>query len=130
MRLDRLGNNRTVSATLEMPEAGVVRVYAIGELIPSQRFDYGWITAEDGSVLWEMTRANTHPAGGSQKNRAFDGPVRLPAGTRVEPDPTFPTGLGVTLPTPGWRHIRVVDGPYTGRDGYIPASALLTDERP
>jgi hypothetical protein len=112
VRLDRLGNNRTVSAALEMPQEGVVRIYAIGELIPSQRFDYGWITAQDGSVLWEMTRANTHPAGGSQKNRAFDGRVRLPAGTHTvhfrtdgqhaygsfqQPPPDYPEGWGIRV---------------------------------
>jgi hypothetical protein len=112
VRLDRLGNDRVVTATLQMPEAGLVRIYAIGEIIPSQRFDYGWITAADGSVLWEMTRANTHPAGGSQKNRAFDGPVRLPAGTHTvhfrtdsqhaygsfqQPPPEHPEGWGIRV---------------------------------
>jgi hypothetical protein len=81
VRLDRLGNNREVSARLEMPEDGAVRIYAIGEIVPSGRFDHGWITDAAGAVVWEMSRANTSPAGGSQKNRLFDGQVRLPAGT-------------------------------------------------
>jgi hypothetical protein len=112
VRLDRLGNDRVVSAALEMPQSGVVRIYAIGEIIPSQRFDYGWITAGDGSVLWEMTRGNTHAAGGSQKNRIFDGTVRLPAGSHTvhfrtdgqhaygsfqQPPPDDPEGWGIRV---------------------------------
>jgi hypothetical protein len=81
VRLDRLGNNRVIDAPLELPEGGVIRIYAVGEIVPSSRFDYGWISSADGEVVWEMTRSNTHPAGGAQKNRAFDGRVRLPAGS-------------------------------------------------
>ncbi len=111
-RLDRLGNNRVVDAPMELPEGGVIRIYAVGEIVPSSRFDYGWITSADGETVWEMTRSNTHPAGGSQKNRAFDGRVRLPAGSYVvhfrtdghhaygafeQPPPDDPEGWGIRV---------------------------------
>jgi hypothetical protein len=80
-RLTGLGNDvdRTADFTLDADAA--VRVYAVGELVPSARLDYGWITDASGAVVWEMTRANTAPAGGSMKNRRFDGRLDLPAGT-------------------------------------------------
>ena len=114
-RLDRLGNNRTASAPLMMPLPGAVRIYAIGEIVPSGRFDYGWITSEDGRVVWEMTRANTSPAGGSAKNRLFDGTIRLPAGSYTvhfqtdarhafgsfdQPPPDDPEGWGIRVEFP------------------------------
>ncbi|HET6568356.1 MAG TPA: hypothetical protein VFG50_10360, partial [Rhodothermales bacterium] len=43
--------------------------------------DYGWIEdAVTGERKWEMTAANTTPAGGSSLNRRFQGEVRLEPG--------------------------------------------------
>ena len=53
-------------------------------------------------------------------------PLVLPAGTRVVPDPRR---LGEPGPPPGWRHVRVVDGPFTGRDGYLQEAALADERR-
>ncbi|HZM16215.1 MAG TPA: hypothetical protein VFE28_09450 [Candidatus Krumholzibacteria bacterium] len=46
--------------------------------------DYGWIQkAGSSEIVWEMTYDNTNHAGGAEKNRMFDGRVRLPAGDYV-----------------------------------------------
>ena len=61
-----------------------VRVYAIGEGIDGEMYDYGWIeNAETGRAVWEMTWRSTTRAGGASKNRLFDGTVHLPAGRYV-----------------------------------------------
>jgi hypothetical protein len=46
-------------------------------------FDYGWIEDADGRTVWKMKYDETEPAGGSEKNRVFDGVITLPAGNYV-----------------------------------------------
>lgn len=79
--LTRLGNNVRVTASFRLDEAATVRLYALGEIVPSDAYDYGWITDEDGTEVWRMTRENTRLAGGAKQNRVFDGTLRLDAGT-------------------------------------------------
>ncbi|MGH7614219.1 MAG: hypothetical protein ACREMW_09315 [Gemmatimonadales bacterium] len=68
--------------TLERPTTA--RIYAIGEAVGDEMADYGWIEdAASGDTVWEMTYRATSPAGGAQKNRVFDGTVRLAAGRYV-----------------------------------------------
>ena len=70
---------RSTRFTLDAPAS--VRVYAIGEILPSGAYDYAWITNDDNDdTIWEMTRENTRWAGGSKKNRVFDGTLDLRAG--------------------------------------------------
>ena len=70
---------RSMRFTLDAPAS--IRVYAIGEILPSGAYDYAWITNDDDDdTIWEMTRENTRWAGGSKKNRVFDGTLDLPAG--------------------------------------------------
>ncbi|MEM1043530.1 MAG: hypothetical protein AAGI91_12985 [Bacteroidota bacterium] len=111
IRLAPLGNDQQVERTFTLDEETDLRVYALGEILPSGRFDYGWITSEDDHV-WEMTRSNTRSGGGARKNRVFDGTVRLPAGTYTvhfktddshafgrfnEGSPTDPSAWGITV---------------------------------
>src|SRR5690606_13118196 len=113
-RLTRLGNgdDREASFTLDAPAE--LRVYAVGEIVPSEAYDYGWIEDEVGHRVWEMTRANTRWAGGSQKNRLFDGTVALGPGRYLvryetdgshaygswdQPPPNDPEAWGITV----WR---------------------------
>jgi hypothetical protein len=59
-----------------------VRVYAIGEGRDGEMFDYGWIVdAASRRRLWTMEYAGTDHAGGADKNRLFDGTLRLDAGS-------------------------------------------------
>lgn len=81
--LQRVGNNADVSATFTLDQGSDVRVYALGELLPSGRYDYAWILPEEAGrdTTWVMTRQNTEWAGGSKKNRAHDETLFLPSGT-------------------------------------------------
>ncbi len=111
IRLAPLGNRQRVERTFTLDRETPLRIYAVGEIIRSERVDWGWITSDEDHV-WEMTRSNTRPAGGGSKNRVFDGPVTLPAGTytvHFETDdshafgsfnqgpPTDPSAWGITV---------------------------------
>jgi hypothetical protein len=59
-----------------------VRIYAIGEGRDGDMFDYGWIVdAATRRRVWTMGYAATQHAGGADKNRLFDGTLRLDAGS-------------------------------------------------
>ena len=90
-----------------------VRIYALGEGMRNDMYDYGWIEeAGSARVVWEMTYRTTDRAGGARKNRRFDGTLSLPSGDyvlRYESDgshsfgdwnadpPDDPAGWGVTI---------------------------------
>lgn len=80
----RLGNDVRFEQPFTVPAAGRVAVVALGEISRGGRYDYGWIAeARTGRVVWEMTYDNTKPAGGSDRNRRFEGFVRLAPGDYV-----------------------------------------------
>ncbi len=82
VRLAPLGNDQDVQRTFTLDASTPLRIYAVGEILLTDRFDYGWITDDRADdLVWEMTRSNTEPAGGSRKNRRFKGILTLPAGT-------------------------------------------------
>ncbi|MFH0991723.1 MAG: hypothetical protein V1799_17080 [bacterium] len=61
-----------------------LHLYALGEGRDGDMVDYAWI--EDAStrkIVWEMTYRSTEHAGGSKKNRVFDGTITLPAGKYI-----------------------------------------------
>jgi hypothetical protein len=107
----RSGRHPHTLFTLARPTT--VRVVAIGEGTGGEMNDFGWIeNAETGDTVWEMTYRSTTNAGGAEKNRLFDGTVRLPAGRyelRYETDgshaygdwnddpPDDPEGWGITV---------------------------------
>ncbi len=80
LRLAPVGNDYELARAFRLSEETPLAVYALGEIIRDDRYDYGWITDADGAIVWEMTRENTEPAGGADKNRRFKGTVTLPAG--------------------------------------------------
>lgn len=58
-----------------------IHILAIGEGRDGDMFDYGWIVEmKNREKVWKMTYRDTEPAGGANKNRLFDGIVRLKAG--------------------------------------------------
>ena len=58
-----------------------VRIYAIGEGMRGDMYDYGWIEDKNtGRVIWEMSYRMTDQAGGARKNRIFDDTIILKAG--------------------------------------------------
>jgi hypothetical protein len=65
--------------TIEKPTK--VRIYAIGEGVNREMYDYGWIEdANSGRVVWEMRYRKTRHAGGAKKNRMVDTVVLLEKG--------------------------------------------------
>lgn len=78
--LTRVGNGQDLRDSFNLANNGMVHIYALGELTPSSRYDYAWIENSRGQTVWEMTRENTSPAGGTGKNRVFDGDLELQRG--------------------------------------------------
>lgn len=82
VQLAPLGIDQETSRTFRLDRETTLRITAVGEIIRTSRYDYGWITDDRADdIVWEMTRSNTEPAGGPSKNRRFEGTVTLPAGT-------------------------------------------------
>jgi hypothetical protein len=82
--LVRMGDDARAHTTFRLDRETTLRVYAVGEGVDGDMVDYGWIEEENsGRVVWEMTYDATEPAGGARKNRAFEGTLRLPAGSYV-----------------------------------------------
>ncbi len=57
-----------------------VSVYALGEGTHGKMYDYAWIEDSAGQVVWEMTYPMTGGAGGSSKNRLYQGTLELAPG--------------------------------------------------
>ncbi|HKC38772.1 MAG TPA: hypothetical protein VKC15_04450 [Gemmatimonadales bacterium] len=82
--LVRMGDDERAHMPFRLERETTLRVYALGEGVGGDMADYGWIEdAASGRVVWEMSYDATEPAGGARKNRAFEGTIRLPAGSYV-----------------------------------------------
>ncbi len=80
--ITRVGNEAATSRGFTLTRDLDVRVFAIGEGRENDMFDYAWIQdAHTRGSVWSMDFAGTRHAGGTTKNRLFDGVVRLPAGS-------------------------------------------------
>lgn len=80
----RIGDDEAVSQGFTLTRALDVRVFAIGEGRDSRMFDYAWIEdARTYEPVWTMEYADTRHAGGTTRNREFDGVVHLPAGNYI-----------------------------------------------
>lgn len=78
-----VGVNDNADKTVEfnLTQAKQIRVFAAGEGLSGQMYDYGWIeNAETGKPVWEMKEPETTHAGGAGKNRKVDTVITLPAG--------------------------------------------------
>ncbi len=61
-----------------------VRIYALGEGVDGDMYDYGWIINDNsGETVWEMKYRDTKWAGGAEKNRLADENITLPAGDYI-----------------------------------------------
>jgi hypothetical protein len=82
--LARMGDREDRRASFTLAQETDVRIYALGEGSGGDMFDYAWIEiAGSARVVWKMSYRGTEHAGGAEKNRVFDGTVRLPAGSYV-----------------------------------------------
>jgi len=82
-QLEHMGDDEDARTPLRLTEETRVRVLSLGEGRDGDMFDYGWIEDADGRTVWRMKYDETDPAGGSDKNRVFDGVITLRAGNYV-----------------------------------------------
>jgi len=82
-RLNHMGNDEDARADFRLSQETKLRVLAIGEGRDGTMFDYGSIEDEAGRTVWRMKYDDTDGAGGTDKNRMFDGVITLPAGSYV-----------------------------------------------
>ncbi len=77
-----LGDRISRSQGFTLGRAVDIRVYALGEGRDGEMFDYGWIVdARTHRPVWKMEQRKTRHAGGDEKNRLFDGTLRLEQGS-------------------------------------------------
>lgn len=77
-----IGDNANRSTGFTLKRKMDVRVYALGESSNEEMVDYAWIVDALGhNRVWTMRYENTEPAGGSDKNRVFDGVLHLDPGS-------------------------------------------------
>ena len=80
----RVRDDERIKKTFSLDKDTQVRIYALGEGSGNDMADYGWIEKkENGRIVWEMTYKATEHAGGSSKNRLFDGSIFLPKGNYI-----------------------------------------------
>ncbi len=82
--ITRVGDYAYNEAFLKVTKPTRIRIFALGEGRNGDMYDYGWITrADDGKIVWKMEYDKTRHAGGSSKNRLFDGTIVLQPGTYI-----------------------------------------------
>ena len=83
-KIVNIGDDELMSERFRLEERTRVRIYAIGEGMDGDMLDYGWIEdSRTGRTVWEMSYRRTEHAGGSHKNRIFDGTIILKPGEYV-----------------------------------------------
>lgn len=81
-RIERVGDGAHRIETFRLAADSDVEIAATGEGSGGRMHDFAWIEDERrGRTVWEMTYRMTEHAGGAEKNRIFEGVVRLPAGS-------------------------------------------------
>lgn len=80
-RIARAGNSTNMQERFVLDKTTRVRIYAIGEGMNREMYDYGWIEdAGTGKVIWEMTYSMSFHAGGHRKNRMVNTTILLEKG--------------------------------------------------
>jgi hypothetical protein len=82
-RIVAVRNNSNSRRGFRLERDVAVRIQALGEGVGNEMADYAWIQDASGRRVWQMRYEDTRHAGGAQKNRVYDGTVRLPAGEYV-----------------------------------------------
>lgn len=81
VELTGVENDESISQAFILDQTTDVHVRALGEVMLSNRYDFAWIeNTATGETVWEMTYENTEPGGGADRNRSFDGNLKLPPG--------------------------------------------------
>ncbi len=82
--LRRMGDDETRSVEFSLHQPTVLRVYALGEGMDGEMYDYGRIVdAETRRTVWSMEFEETVAAGGDDKNRMIEDVISLRPGKYV-----------------------------------------------
>ena len=77
----RVGDDKRLNKRFSLGKQSHVRIYALGEGMDHEMYDYGWIeNAGTGQRVWEMTYKMTSRAGGARKNRLVNSTIVLDKG--------------------------------------------------
>ena len=80
--LVRMRDDERERARFELSADTEVEIYAVGEGVDDEMFDFGRIRNRDtGRTVWEMEYRDTEHAGGAAKNRMVREKLTLPAGS-------------------------------------------------
>ena len=80
-KIVEVGDDQYKSFEFILDKDSEVRIYALGEGLHGDMYDYGWIEGvSSGKIVWEMRYRNTERAGGARKNRMTDETVLLKKG--------------------------------------------------
>jgi len=103
--LKEIKDNIDKSVPFSINQEKYIRIYAIGEGVNREMFDYGWITDNIGKVVWKMEFDETVNAGGDHKNRKVDTIISLPKGNynlHYKSDDSHSYLDWNTVPPDGW----------------------------
>lgn len=82
--LRQIQDDQHESSGFSLSAPASIRIYSVGEGSGSTMYDYAWIVdAATRDRVWTMDYRKTEHAGGSSKNRVFDGVINLPAGNYI-----------------------------------------------
>jgi hypothetical protein len=82
LELTRARDDDYLSKGFTLKKSMEIRIYALGEGREGEMFDYGWIVdAKTRKKIWTMDFYDTEHAGGAEKNRLFEGSIRLEKGS-------------------------------------------------
>ncbi len=77
----RVEDNADRTQAFHLDNTTRIRVYALGEGLNREMYDYGWIeNAKTKEIVWEMTYSMTFHAGGGRKNRSASTTILLEKG--------------------------------------------------
>lgn len=80
VQMIRIGEDVFAEERFDLSEGTSVRIYALGEGIDGDMYDFGWIEDISGRTVWRMDYRDTEHAGGGKKNRKINEVIDLPAG--------------------------------------------------
>jgi len=81
IRFNKVRNSEYLIQGITLKKSLNLHIYALGEGDDGDMYDYGWIVnTKTREKVWTMDYYDTEPAGGANKNRMFDGIVKLEPG--------------------------------------------------